>query len=470
MADNNFVRGLHMDHFINNSYDDNLAFESNFPTAHQTVDEDLEAMFPNDKGCVCQTADDVGYLFGCGTSPVDELVYVHAAPEIVPRDNDGGGGIHRGRNYGGGMQGDNYNNNCMMNHRHHQQQQYQEQQYRRPQPLKEQFYPRNHYQNEYNYDDPPVFSAPPPEGGCMPDALVDLLLPPKKKTTEDKSKKSNKMKMIATVSDESSTTNNSNGSSKENLTSKIYELQKQLKSLAQDKSAAHNQTELERLRLEQQSLDNARMMLQMQLDQYQHMQQQPMVQQPYQATSPPMPWDTFGNTLGGGFMGLGNQTWLSPPTSPQSGYGNSMNHSGFNYMPASIPLYSRGRSCPSTMRMGNQQTTMGSAGSVNTMNYNGSTTRPHQPKSYHYQRNDNYAHNEEQVIASNNTMLNEIQLKNARIREEITRMKNGMGASIAGSGGVGANQEGVGGHGGSSSPSPLRPLNQHSYVNSNSTR
>eukprot|EP01082_Thalassiosira_pseudonana_P003974 g2655.t1 g2655 contig12:553084-554054(+) len=264
MADNNFVRGLHMDHFINNSYDDNLAFESNFPTAHQTVDEDLEAMFPNEKD-----------------------VYAK-----LPMMSD----------------------TCLVVGR------YQEQQYRRPQPLKEQFYPRNHYQNEYNYDDPPVFSAPPPEGGCMPDALVDLLLPPKKKTTEDKSKKSNKMKMIATVSDESSTTNNSNGSSKENLTSKIYELQKQLKSLAQDKSAAHNQTELERLRLEQQSLDNARMMLQMQLDQYQHMQQQPMVQQPYQATSPPMPWDTFGNTLGGGIMGLGNQTWLSPPTSPQSGY------------------------------------------------------------------------------------------------------------------------------------------------------
>ena len=45
-------------------------------TVNQEGDYVIEGTFQQ-KGCACQTADDVGYLFGCGTNPQDEVVYVY---------------------------------------------------------------------------------------------------------------------------------------------------------------------------------------------------------------------------------------------------------------------------------------------------------------------------------------------------------------------------------------------------------
>jgi hypothetical protein len=67
----------------------------------------IEGTFQN-KGCVCQTADDVGYLFGCGTPPQDEVVYVYntktdaVEPQQLPTKADR-------RNMLGPNNGDNVN-------------------------------------------------------------------------------------------------------------------------------------------------------------------------------------------------------------------------------------------------------------------------------------------------------------------------------------------------------------------------
>ena len=125
---NNVIHGLHMDHVLsnlddNNSFllpnDHNQGFGSvpvhqpyaNHPLSphldgtnnqmlspshnyHSTAarlgnsleevgDYEIEGTFQS-KGCVLQTADDVGYLFGCGTHPHDEVVYVYNSKPKQP--------------------------------------------------------------------------------------------------------------------------------------------------------------------------------------------------------------------------------------------------------------------------------------------------------------------------------------------------------------------------------------------------
>ena len=60
------------------------------PKNNHDSDYVIEGTIHN-KGCVCQTADD-GFLFGCGTHPHDEVVYVYYQCDGEEGSAGGGGG------------------------------------------------------------------------------------------------------------------------------------------------------------------------------------------------------------------------------------------------------------------------------------------------------------------------------------------------------------------------------------------
>ena len=94
--DEDIVKGLHMRHVLNSPTDEpphNPAFgeykhgmsasqhlHNRHDAATSNGDYVIEGQFQT-KNCVFQTADDVGYLFGCGTKPQDELVFVYSPGE-----------------------------------------------------------------------------------------------------------------------------------------------------------------------------------------------------------------------------------------------------------------------------------------------------------------------------------------------------------------------------------------------------
>mmetsp|Transcript_7356 Transcript_7356/g.15780 ORF Transcript_7356/g.15780 Transcript_7356/m.15780 type:complete len:608 (+) Transcript_7356:286-2109(+) len=70
------IHGLHMDHYVNETNDIVYDGESEKDNNDGWGGEFVEVL-PNDKGCMVSTADDLGYLFGCGTSPQDEVVVIY---------------------------------------------------------------------------------------------------------------------------------------------------------------------------------------------------------------------------------------------------------------------------------------------------------------------------------------------------------------------------------------------------------
>ena len=66
------VHGRHMNHYVNETITNDIVYEED----DDICEDEFVKVFPNNKGCVHSIVDDVGYLFGCGPSPEDEVVVI----------------------------------------------------------------------------------------------------------------------------------------------------------------------------------------------------------------------------------------------------------------------------------------------------------------------------------------------------------------------------------------------------------
>ncbi|KAL3782440.1 hypothetical protein HJC23_006013 [Cyclotella cryptica] len=92
--DGGFIRGLHMNHYVitrNNEYDQyDMQQQQHQQQLHITPSDDYtEALMVNNsrKSCARTTLDDVGYLCGCGPSPVDDVEVVYVKRNTTPTNS-----------------------------------------------------------------------------------------------------------------------------------------------------------------------------------------------------------------------------------------------------------------------------------------------------------------------------------------------------------------------------------------------
>lgn len=91
-VDDGVIRGLHMNHFVLTSkdgYEQHRPHQYQLPQMPQAPSEEFTEVLMLDnsrKSCTQTTLDDVGYLCGCGPSPLDqvEVVYVKRNPATTP--------------------------------------------------------------------------------------------------------------------------------------------------------------------------------------------------------------------------------------------------------------------------------------------------------------------------------------------------------------------------------------------------
>jgi len=330
---------IHRNNIHRNTQHNNTTNMNNNNTGYE-----IEGTFQS-KGCIPQTADDVGYLFGCGTHPHDEVVYVYnTVPTNQQQQQLGGGGrdaamadernlfYHTGPTNTANGGGNNVNDVLFQIDKEYQQLQTNHVDNMREPPPR---YPPGHYKMQQQQhlhgvgtnmrveQDDDEYTK---RSGCSISSIMDLLLPNLRQnkasrtsnmrdsnsgyygdyptdnwrtlcTSPTKRKRRNKHHSLHNVVSTSSSEDSTFERTKRRAKHSVYELQQQLKAMVHDRakskvgtptkkeeeeesrqessspkpttSTDDKQKDIEQLRQEQATLDQARKLLQVELAQHQ---------------------------------------------------------------------------------------------------------------------------------------------------------------------------------------------------------